>query len=288
MFTDSVKIRYEDWEAEILPSFGANVIRLKKNGNDILRSPENGEELKKSPYLYGIPLLFPPNRTKNGEFVFGEGLYRLPINEPSRGNHLHGLLFDAPFTVIEGSSRKVKCVYENRGERYPFCFRMTIGCMLDGNGFTQEVLIENTGDGPMPVQLAFHTTFKEPEEFHLPIGKRWETDDNFIPTGKLGELNRQELEYCNGCNPRGKTISGFYTAEGNRAVVGDFIYTVSENFTQWILFNAGGDKGFLCIEPQSGPVNGLNMPEGHICLGKGERVNFSTNLSIKNRMEQRG
>ncbi|MGI6373266.1 MAG: aldose 1-epimerase [Caldicoprobacterales bacterium] len=281
MFEDSIKLNYQSWEAEILPSFGANVISLKNNGTELLRSPKNIDALKNSPYLYGIPLLFPPNRIEAGRFNFKGKIYHLDLNEPSRNNHIHGLMFNAPFSVKEAGPKHLECVYENNGERYPFEFRMTITCMLNEDGFTQYVDIENISSDDIPVLFAFHTTFAEPETFSVPLKQRLEVNENYIPTGKMLELSEQEREYVYGCCPKGKNISGFFTAKGNTARIGNYFYHTSENFTHWILFNGGGNKGFLCIEPQSGPVNGLNIPDGYINLKKGSKVQFWTRISDK-------
>jgi aldose 1-epimerase len=275
----SVKLRYRDWEAEMVPGFGANVIRLKHNSIDILRSPDTMEEALVSPYLYGIPILFPPNRTESGAFTFDGNTYQLQVNETMFNNHLHGLMFDAPFHLVNSSDHHARCVYENNGERYPFKFTMAITILLDEDGFYQQVDIDNVGNTNMPVLIGFHTTFVEPDKFQVPIGKRWVTKTNHIPTGELADLTKEELEYIGGCCPRGRMVSGFFNTAGNKAKIGKYVYTTSNNFTQWVLFNGGGDKGYLCIEPQSGPVNGLNMPDGHIRLAKGERVQFWTRIS---------
>ena len=42
--------------------------------------------------------------------------------------------------------------------------------------------------------------------------------------------------------------------------------------------NGGGEKGYLCVEPQSGKVNGLNYADGYNLLRKGEKITFVTNI----------
>ncbi|HHY82950.1 MAG TPA: aldose 1-epimerase [Clostridiales bacterium] len=279
MYIQKVKLKYQKWEAEMLPLFGANVISLKHDGFEILRSPENMTVLTESPYLYGTPLLFPPNRTEGGRFCFDGVYYSLELNEPQRNNHIHGKMFDAPFSILKTEMNSVTCVYEDCGERYPFPFRMTIICSLGEDGLTQTIEIENTSDSDMPVLLGLHTTFAEPHIFSVPLGKRWETNENYIPTGRLLEIEEHERLYIRGCSPKRRIISGFFTAAGNTARIGNYFYHTSENFSQWILYNGGGDKGFLCIEPQSGPVNGLNMKDGHLRLESRKYVMFWTRIS---------
>lgn len=95
-------LRSGRWEAAVAPDFGANLTKLAYDGFPILRSPEREEELlSKSRYVYGNPLLLPPNRTKDGSFCFEGRSYSLPVNEPERSNHLHGLFTDAPFRVVK-------------------------------------------------------------------------------------------------------------------------------------------------------------------------------------------
>lgn len=279
MLEHSVHLTYGDWTAVIIPSFGANTVRLRHGDKDLLRFPETMEELRTAPYLFGMPLLMPPNRTEDGMFTFDGRAYRLPINEPRHRNHIHGFMADAPFRVKRLSESQMTSFYENNGERYPFRFRMTVTSKLEKQGFFQQVDIANRSNADIPVMLGFHTAFLEPETFSVPIGKRWETNERHIPTGRLLELTEKERELRQGCRPGGLSISGFYTAAGHLARIGEYVYRTSDNFTQWVLFNGGGDQGYLCVEPQSGPVNGLNRPNGCIRLKKGESVQFWTAIS---------
>lgn len=262
------------WQVRVLPDFGMNMISLTYGDKQILRSPQSMDALKKEPYVYGIPLLFPANRVEKGEFTFEEKSYYLPINEPGRNNHLHGLMFDAIFKLIEQTRSRVEANYENKGERYPFPFSMTITDTLTPEGLTRKLYLKNTGDTAMPYTLAYHTSFAEPAVFSVPIGRRFVCNENYIPTGEMAELTAQEQEYCTGTCPKGKKISGFYTAAGHTGYLDNIRFTVSENFDEWVTFNAGGEQGFLCIEPQCGQVNGLNRPGGHRVLLPGETEEF--------------
>ncbi|XID90643.1 aldose 1-epimerase [Paenibacillaceae bacterium WGS1546] len=279
MIGRSVHLQCRDWSAVVLPEFGANAVRLRYKDRDVLHTPVNAEQLRREPWLYGTPLLMPPNRVEDGTFSFDGETYRLEINEPRHRNHIHGFLATAPFAVEELSGNRVVCVHENKGGRYPFPFRMTVISSLGEEGFLQQIELHNPSNADIPVMLGLHTAFAEPETFSVPIGRRWETSDRHIPTGKLLELDERERGYVRGSRSIGVAISGFYTAAGHTAHIGDYRYRVSEMFTQWVLYNGGGGKGFLCIEPQSGPVNGLNRPDGYIRLKKKESVRFWAAIS---------
>ncbi len=273
-------MRCEDWEAEILPLHGANLALLKKGSLSVLRTPKSLKALSEAPVLYGNPILFPPNRTKDGRFQFMGKDYLLPINEPKFRNHLHGSIYNAPFEVTSVTGGSTVCCLHNSGEWFPFPFTLSVSFSLDVKGLIQHIEILNSGDTPMPVLLGFHTTFNAPELFSVPIGRRWETDDRYIPTSKLCPLNEQELLYKTGCHPEGKIITGYYTAEGLVARIGRVLYEASAGFTQWVLFNQGGEKGLLCVEPQSGGVNGLNIPGGHSVLPAGKTACFELRFTV--------
>lgn len=46
-----------------------------------------------------------------------------------------------------------------------------------------------------------------------------------------------------------------------------------------------GEGGYLCVEPQSGKVNGLNISDGHRVLTVGERILFKTKITKNNVLE---
>lgn len=266
------------WRAVVLPGFGMNMISLQYQGRAILREPKDMETLSRQPFLYGTPLLFPANRTAGGRFTFEGREYHLPVNEPVWGNHLHGLMYAAPFQVLEKTERTVTCIFENTGVRYPFPFRMTIADSLDEQGWRRILALTNTGKGNMPYTLAFHTAFVAPQMFSVQLGKRYARSDTFVPTGVMEALTEEEKTYLTGACPAGKALSGYYTAAGNQAVLDDMVMTASENFDQRVLYNGGGDQDFLCIEPQCGQVNGLNTPHGHCVLGPGQTEVFTLSI----------
>ncbi len=272
-------LNFGDWYCEVSPQLGMNLLRLTHKGNDILRTPKSPDDLAAEPFHFGTPLLLPANRTKGARFCFRGEEYTLPLNEPQRGNHLHGCMHNAPFEVLEHTECRIVAEYVNCGERYPFPFKLTITDSLTEAGYCRELKVENTGGKAMPYTLAYHTAFLE-KEFSAPIEKRYEVDENYIPTGNLLPLTQQETEFVIGTSPKGKTISGSYTVSGHTAIIGEYLYSFSDNFDTLVLFNWGGDKGFVCIEPQAGAVNGLNSGKCRI-LEKSETETYTHKIEFK-------
>lgn len=275
MKLNTVSIRSGSWTAELCPDFGMNPVSLRHEGKPILREPADAEALAASPLLYGIPPLFPANRTKDATFVFDGVRYTLPMNEKARSNNLHGCLYHTLFKVVEVKEDTVVSTLKNTDEYFPFPFTMTFTDSVSPVGYRKKIEIHNDGDKPMPVTLSFHSTFVEPESFSVKVGQRFETDPNYIPTGTMLPLNGPEGSFNTSCHPHGIRINGYYTSLSNVARVGEYLYAVSENFDEWIFFNNTGNEGYLCVEPQSGKVNGLNCADGHTRLAPGQSLFYS-------------
>ena len=68
--------------AEFSSQRGATCFRLfhERSGREILRFPEDEETFFENVFLYGNPVLFPPNRIRGGKFSFRGREYCFPVN----------------------------------------------------------------------------------------------------------------------------------------------------------------------------------------------------------------
>lgn len=275
-----IKIQSPDkkWTAEVSAVHGGNVTRLEYCGKNVLIPLESEEQLKINPYLQGSPILFPANRTFKGEFEFEGDLYTLPLNEPHNNAHLHGLVHLQEFDILSVTDTSVTLGYSGTPSVYPFPFYISVKYSLEDNAFTQSYVIKTEGNGNMPFTFSLHTTFTEPELFSVPINMCQEKDEHHIPTGRYVELSSQEKAYATGSVSKGLVISGYYKACGHTARVGEYLYSVSENFDHFILFNGKGEMGLLCVEPQCGAVNGLRNGDCKV-LSPNEEMTFACKIS---------
>jgi len=264
------------WQVKVSAELGGNVVSLKYDGKDVFVPLENMEQLAANPYIQGAPILLPANRTADGKFSFEGENYQLKITEASTGANLHGIVHRQPFTVVEHSEDKITLCFENNGQAYPFNFALTVTYYFENDAFAQRYDIKNTGSGNMPFTFALHTTFVEPESFDVPIDACHKKNEKHLPIGGYFPLNEQESRYVTGSPSKDISASGYYRACGNTAHIGHFSYTVSDNFDHWILFNGAGKRGLLCVEPQCGAVNGLNIEGGCKVLGPSETESFFT------------
>ena len=77
-----------EYTALLIPEMGANLVRLANTrlGAEILRTPGPGEieTFRSRPQVFGLPILFPPNRIATA--VTSSRDARTSIPSPSRGN----------------------------------------------------------------------------------------------------------------------------------------------------------------------------------------------------------
>jgi len=101
MGVPAVRMENERLAATVVPDWGSRVVSLwsKEAGAELLRVPASLEEYGRTSMLYGIPVLFPPNRIEDGAFSYGGRNYRFDINDPATGNHS-----PASFTISAGTS----------------------------------------------------------------------------------------------------------------------------------------------------------------------------------------
>lgn len=273
-----IKLTYDKWRATVVPTLGASIKELTFDGADVYVSANDYPKHNGSPLLIGSPLLLPSNRTANGKFVFEGTEYTLPVTEQRSGANLHGSLYKQEFSVVTQSQTKVTMRCKNVGEAYPFPFEITVCYSLSDQGFCQEYVLKNTGGRVMPYTFGLHTTFSAPKTFSVPLKQCQERNEQNLSTGRYIPLSEEQRQYVSGTETKGKAISGYFSSGGNTATVGDYSFSVSENFDHWVLYNAKGERDILCVEPQCGAVDGLNSKDGYRTLKPDETALFFTNI----------
>ncbi|MGE6378943.1 aldose 1-epimerase [Peribacillus muralis] len=309
----AIKFGNEHVEAILVPTLGSNLLSLKfKNKNiEVLRTPECSEGYKKLPILYGMPILFPPNRIEDGQFTYKYTTYRFPINERGKSNHIHGFLHDKPWNVIQrkiaGNQIVIKTEFSSRDfpylrKSFPQDIKVNMSLVLIDDTLEIELGIFNDGLEPYPWGAGYHTVFNFPFgpdskiencRISLPVNKHWELNERSLPTGKIhNSVNKKEIQ--NGFSLEGRLFDDIfgYDKESdlkNECVLTDqeagvqVIYRGDQHYKFWVLFN---QEGFVCPEPYTWVTNAPNLDlsaesTGLRELGAGETVKLKTQLVLK-------
>ncbi|REK74685.1 aldose 1-epimerase [Paenibacillus paeoniae] len=289
----AIWLEWGPYQAAVLPRAGANLIAFRDTEKHyaILREPaaDEMELFRSNSVIYGIPLLFPPNRYENGTFNWNGRTYTFPINEERTGNHIHGFFLDSVWRV-EGfgstgqeSFVNLSITIEEDHPIYAFLphrFSIQLRYSLSANGLLQHVIVKNNGEEAMPCMLAFHTTINAPfapeslpgdYRYTLTIDKRWELDERMLPTGEHQPLlEEEELMKSTGLSPYWKPMDNHYisdvNASGRNAMeLTDtregvtLVYDAGTAYKHWMIWNNDATPGFFCPEPQINLVNAPNV-----------------------------
>lgn len=156
------------WQVGILPETGACIAfgRIWRRGGwaDVLRPTPEAEYADPSACA-SFPLIPWSNRIKDATFRFGGQDYRLRANADD-GTAIHGVGRDYAWAVRAADSTQLAlkldtASIEPRGEgvNFPWPFRARIVYRLDGERFTIEMALRNTGDMPFPAGFGHHPYF---------------------------------------------------------------------------------------------------------------------------------
>ena len=302
-------VENEYWRSGIALSPGGCPVRLfeKRTATELFRTPADMAALRAHPAVYGMPVLLPPNRIDGGRFRAAGREYRLPVNEPEKGNHLHGLLLNRAWRLERELPDEVVLLCRfGEGEAeyagFPHAFEARRSFAFLPGCFRHRFELVNHSGIAMPFGLGFHTAFRLPEgeEAFVEIPFRgegcWEVDpERRLPTGKLRPWSEEELALFRGERPAGKgAVAAMFPlpagAAGHRAAIRfrgrRIVYEFDPQYRHLACWNGGGDAGFFCIEPMSWMTDAPNValsPEisGFRLLAPGERACFTSTIAVK-------
>lgn len=300
--------------ATVVPAIGCNAISYIWDGIPVIASPADFQSFALGTdehTMYGVPLLFPPNRVSKGRFHYGDRDYRLPLNEPP-SYHLHGEIARRPWEVLEyGATTErgayVSCRFEYRSHPdimayFPHELTFTVVHALHEGKLISTFAIENNGKDSAPFAFGLHPYFAVPKDashggrLKIPCAAEWPVTNLSFVTGLpsrtafAGRLNEgialDEIPEL-GC----RLIS---LAEGDAVCRLDFaesgyriFYELDRGFPFAVLFKPDWADSFS-IEPYTYVTDGFNLPypddiTGARSIAAGERLTYATTIRVERR-----
>ncbi|MCU1576706.1 MAG: aldose epimerase family protein [Leifsonia sp.] len=242
-----VGMRTERASIRIDPADGGRLLSLVIDGADIIGACTAPPAEMPPGFFTGSFVMAPfVSRTAYGRFEFEGTEWVIP---PRVGPHaMHGLVFDRAWTV-DGDALVI-----DFDERWPFGGRVTQTFELGNDHVTITVRVSNDVRS-MPAIAGFHPWFRnalesgEDAEYEFEPGIRYLLDDEGIPVGTIpggGERPWDDAFTDVATPPR--------IAWGDRLAV-----EIGSVGSHWIVCETM--PGAFCIEPLSGPINGLATGE---------------------------
>jgi len=278
--------------AEVWPANGFNCLRWQHRhaggwGDALYTSPRWSED--PVPTRSGFPILFPfPNRIRDGRFTANGREYRLPLNDSTKQNAIHGFAPRMPWEVIASDATADSASVVGRFAlsaanlaprwEWPGEGTLTVKYTLERGLLGVRVIVENTGTTGLPFGLGFHPYFRLPWigtdpidgcTLDAPTSTIWELADS-LPTGRTLPAPA-ELRF-DGTEPIGtRAADAVYTNLGGVEPLfrlgklsgggGSLTISVSPEFRELVLFTPPHRQA-VAIEPYTCATDAANLGVG--------------------------
>lgn len=194
-----------------------------------------------NPLTWGIyPMVPYAGRVRHARLRFAGEEHVLRMN--SESHSLHGTVFDRRWEVTHASPTSV-IMETDLGTQWPFEGSVSHSVDVDPNGITCRLTV--TASEPMPAQVGWHPWFRRPSVTEIAFGGMLSRDDEGIATEEVVAVPQRPVDDC------------FVGLVSNpRVRIKDVTLEISSDCSHWVVYDA--PSGDVCIEPQSGPPNGIN------------------------------
>ena len=214
---------------------GGRIASFEVNGHEALVTAA------RSPLDWGMYTMVPyAGRVRDARFVFGGTEHRLPM--VTDGHAIHGTVLDAHWQCDSYTATEAHLSVD-LGVSWPFRGRCTHHVALLPDRLRCVLAVQAVDT--MPVQLGWHPWFCTPRHVSTDFNAMLRRGDDGITTTERTEPAAPPVDDCflePNAWPRVTTAGG--TIE------------IASDCPFWVRFDA--PFGDVCIEPQSGPPNGIN------------------------------
>ena len=230
-----IELSHDSLVATVNSDAGGRIASIEHNDTELLVTSARGT------YDWGLyPMVPYAGRVRDATFVFNGVTHTLPV--VTNGHALHGTVLHHSWTIDDATKNSVT-LSTDLGSVWPFSGSCThtISLLPDR---VRCVLSVHAMDS-MPVQLGWHPWFCTPRSTVTDFNAMLQRGDDGIPTGERVSVPNGEVDDC--------------FIEPNawpRVTVGRTTIEIASDCPYWVRFDA--PFGDVCIEPQSGPPNGIN------------------------------
>ena len=230
-----IEISQNSLVATIDSSAGGRVASFEVNNTEMLVNAA------RNVYNWGLyPMVPYAGRVRNATFVFDGRSYELP--RVTDGHALHGTVMHREWDIQNHDEHSVT-MSTDLGPEWPFAGTCThhIAALPDRLRFTLSLTAQET----MPIQLGWHPWFRTPQRAVTNFNAMLKRDEFGITTSERVDVPDGEVDDC-----------FLEPNEWPRVTTDDITLEIASDCPFWVRFDA--PFGDVCIEPQSGPPNGIN------------------------------
>lgn len=239
------------------------------------------------PFHPGDSALFPmlplANRVADNRFPLRESVIHLPGASGDANGFLHGNGWLRRWDVINRGPDSI-ILQLRAAESCGFDYRAEITYALEETRFAAKLVMTHCGATPMLYGAGFHPFFtKTPQtQLHFSASGYWPEDERHLPREWTPALPGV-LDFATPQIPGVQWINnGFSGWSGIARLIDAQRHITLRSETPWLMVYQTETSGFICLEPQTHPVNAHNLPgqPGLRMLAKGESLAFAMEIEV--------
>ncbi|MFJ4901406.1 MULTISPECIES: aldose 1-epimerase [unclassified Streptomyces] len=241
-----VRLSAGDAELTVSPANGCRISSLRIGGTELLRQGER----------YGcFPMVPWCGRMENGQFRNGGVLQRMPLTAPPHA--IHGTGRDTVWQTDRETGTEASFHYD-LAEPWPYPGRVTQTFELSEDSVTLAFGIETYGDS-FPAQAGWHPWFRRSlgsgEDVRIAFDAAWQEErgEDHLPTGRRIPPLDGPWDDAFGM-PDGVDVTLTWPQQLELTV---------KSRAEWVVVYDEQAEA-VCVEPQSGPPNGLNTAPRYV------------------------
>ncbi|AQA13083.1 aldose 1-epimerase [Streptomyces samsunensis] len=240
--TRGVRLTAGDAELTVSPENGCRIGSLRIGGTELLRQ---------GPRFGSFPMVPWCGRTALGRFRNGGRTHQLPVNSPPHA--IHGTGRNVAWSPAGTGQSSAAFTYD-LADPWPYEGRVTQTFELSPDSLTVTMSVETEGDS-FPAQAGWHPWFlrnlgEGGADAEIAFDAAWQEErgEDHLPTGRRIAPRPGPWDDCFGM-PQGVDVTLTWPGRLELKVT---------SRTEWVVVYDEQAEA-VCVEPQSGPPNGLNL-----------------------------
>lgn len=230
-----------------------------------------------------FPMLPLANRVAENRFPLHDYIVELPKSPVDERFFLHGDGWTRRWQVESGDRNQLVLTLRSRHD-CGFDYLARLRYRLMGRRFFAELELTHAGVQPMVYGLGMHPFFHLTPETRVQFGATgyWPEGELHLPLAWTGKLTAQ-TDFTSPTVPYNQWLNVGYSGWSGKALIDSGTMKVQLSCaTPYLMVFRMADKPFICLEPQTHPVNAHNVPgqPGLVLLSAGERARLAMEIAV--------
>jgi aldose 1-epimerase len=253
--TQLISLQSGKVSAVIDSAHGSRLSSLRFDGFEILVQRTTNESL-----LWGCYPMVPwAGRMRNATFQHSGSTYHVPcdVNPTIAPHAIHGFVHDAKWTIVDASATEAT-LRTNFDPRWPFVGWVEQRIIVDSTSIHLQLIVHATdasgSEVTMPAQVGWHPWFSRPVNLGAAFKSMYVRDSEGIATTRAPSPSIRQFE-----DQLQLPLDDCFTDTESTPTLSysnGLAVRLESDCSHWVVYNE--PRHAICVEPQSGPPNGIN------------------------------